>query len=225
MDSLARCRMQNRHDYVELPDNCLVELCQEGDHAAFAELMRRHERPALNIAVSILRDREEAKDETQNAFWKAYRHIKQFQQDARFSTWLTRIVVNQCLMRLRQVRRTRFTYVGEPHGAVDLMMHDLSDSRHTPEERLLESEITKVLAREIRCTPPLLRHVFLLRDVQQRPMAEVAETLGISVTAAKSRLLRARAELRSRMRRHCSTLPGSSLTGWLDGHSIKLKFD
>ena len=150
MDSSAQARMQNRNIYVELPDNRLVELCQGGEHAAFAELMKRHERAALQIAVSILRDREEAKDETQNAFWKAYRHIKQFQQDARFSTWLTRIVVNQCLMRLRQVRRTRFTYVDEPHGAVDLMMHDLSVSRHTPDRDYFETGIANVLAREIR---------------------------------------------------------------------------
>jgi len=163
--------------------------------------MRRHQMSAMKVAVSIVRDRQDAEDEVQNAFWKAYEHINQFQRDAKFSTWLTRIVVNQCLMRLRQVRRARFAYIDDAEGE-DVAAADLRDIRPTPENLLGVSEVASVLDLEIKRTPPLLRNVFLLRDVENRPMPEVAARLGISVAAAKSRLLRARAELRSRMRRH-----------------------
>jgi RNA polymerase sigma-70 factor (ECF subfamily) len=104
-------------------------------------------------------------------------------------------------MRLRQVRRARFAYIDDAEGE-DLAAADLRDFRPTPENVLGVSEIAAVLQDEIKRTPPLLRHVFLLRDVEDKPMPEVAAQLGISVAAAKSRLLRARAELRSRLRRH-----------------------
>ncbi len=201
MDSVRGSRMQNRSSYREMADDALVSLCQEGDTSAFDELMRRHQMSAMKVAVSIVRDRQDAEDEVQNAFWKAYEHINQFQRDAKFSTWLTRIVVNQCLMRLRQVRRARFAYIDDAEGE-DVAAADLRDIRPTPENLLGVSEVASVLDLEIKRTPPLLRNVFLLRDVENRPMPEVAARLGISVAAAKSRLLRARAELRSRMRRH-----------------------
>jgi RNA polymerase sigma-70 factor, ECF subfamily len=201
MDSSTGPQMQNRVFYQELADDALVELSQGGDHSAFAELMRRHQMAAMKTAVSIVRDREDAEDEVQNAFWKAFAHIGRFQRDAKFSTWLTRIVVNQCLMRLRQARRARFAYLDDAMGD-DALRFELRDTRQSPEERLGQSQVAEVLRWEIRHTPPLLRNVFVLRDLEQRPMPEVAARLGISVAAAKSRLLRARAELRSRMRRH-----------------------
>ncbi len=88
---------------------------------------------------------------------------------------------------------------------------ELRDGRNTPEDGMGESEVQNVLFQEIRRTPPLLRNVFLLRDVQQLPMPKVAEVLGISVAAAKSRLLRARSELRSRMSRHCNRSGSAAL--------------
>jgi RNA polymerase sigma-70 factor (ECF subfamily) len=204
--------MQNRNGYRETADDALVSLCQQGDQSAFDELMRRHQMSAMKVAVSIVRDRQDAEDEVQNAFWKAYEHINQFQRDAKFSTWLTRIVVNQCLMRLRQVRRARFAYIDDAQGE-DLAAADLKDVRPTPENLLGVSEVAEVLELEIKRTPPLLRNVFLLRDVENKPMPEVAEKLGISVAAAKSRLLRARAELRNRMRRHYGEMGPATLMG------------
>jgi RNA polymerase sigma-70 factor (ECF subfamily) len=193
--------MQNPR-YRELSDDDLVELCREGDSSAFDELMKRYQTPALKVAVSIVRDKEDAEDEVQNAFWKAYEHINQFHQDAKFSTWLTRIVVNQCLMRLRRGRRAKFAFIDDPQTGESQAPVELKDERLTPEQILGQAQVAAVLEHEIRRTPPLLRSVFLLRDVQQLPMPEVADMLGISVAAAKSRLLRARAELRNRMRRH-----------------------
>jgi RNA polymerase sigma-70 factor (ECF subfamily) len=203
--------MQNqRFGYQDSSDDALVSLCQEGNQAAFDELMRRHQMSAMKVAVSIVRDRQDAEDEVQNAFWKAYEHINQFQRDAKFSTWLTRIVVNQCLMRLRQVRRTRFAYIDDAEGE-DVTAADLRDAGPSPENLLGVNQVAAVLALEIQRTPPLLRHVFLLRDVENRPMPEVAAKLGISVAAAKSRLLRARAELRGRMQRHFGEMGAATL--------------
>jgi RNA polymerase sigma-70 factor (ECF subfamily) len=210
MDSPKGSQMQNRTHYREMADDALVTLCQQGDQPAFDELMRRHQMSAMKVAVSIVRDRQDAEDEVQNAFWKAYEHINQFQRDAKFSTWLTRIVVNQCLMRLRQVRRARFAYIDDTEGD-DVAAADLKDVRPSPENLLGVSEVAAVLELEIKRTPPLLRHVFLLRDVENKPMPEVAAKLGISVAAAKSRLLRARAELRSRMRRHYGDIGPATL--------------
>ena len=201
MDSQARRQMQNP-DGRELSDDALVEQCKAGDKAAFDQLMLRYHSAALKVALSIVRDRQDAEDEVQNAFWKAFEHIQQFNRDAKFSTWLTRIVVNQCLMKLRKSRRARYTYIDDVVVGEEIVSMDLRDNRETPEQQLGRTEVAEALYQEIRRTPPLLRNVFLLREVQHRPMPEVAEELGISVAAAKSRLLRARSELRNRMKRH-----------------------
>lgn len=211
MDDSETRRMQNRTAYREMLDSELVQLCQRGDQKAFGELIRRHETSAMKVALSIVRDKLDAEDEVQNAFWKAYQHISQFQQDAKFSTWLTRIVVNQCLMKLRQGRRVKFAYIDDAQPGEDILTFELKDFRQSPEQQLGQTEVARVLESEIKRTPPLLRNVFLLRDVEHRPMPEVAARLGISVAAAKSRLLRARAELRERMKRHFGDIGPATL--------------
>ena len=215
MDSFTRCQMQNRQ-VEKASDNILVEWCREGDQRAFGELMRRYQSPAFKVALSIMRHHQDAEDEVQNAFWKAYEHINQFNREAKFSTWLTRIVVNQCLMNLRKARRTKLTYIdesinGDDQLAANQLTLELPDRRRSPEQDLGRAEVAEVLHSEIHRTPPLLRKVFMLRDVEQRPMTEVANQLGISVAAAKSRLLRARAELRQRMRKHYGEIGPATL--------------
>jgi RNA polymerase sigma-70 factor (ECF subfamily) len=193
-------------------DEALVTLAQEGSEAAFSELTERNYTSSLKLAISILRDRQEAEDEVQNAYWKAYRHLGQFQRDSRFSTWMTRIVVNQCLMRLRQRKRQNLMYLDDMSAGEDRRALELPDGRVNPEEGLANSELAKVLEREIRRMPPMLRNAFLLRDVQELPMPEVADRLGVSVAAAKSRLLRARVELRERLRKHVGRVGVATLT-------------
>ena len=193
--------MQNPQTYRSLSDDSLVVCANEGDARAFSELVRRYYRTCSNVAYAILRDRHDAEDETQNAVWKAYQHITQFQSDAKFSTWLTRIVVNQCLMRLRSTRRTRLVPIDDATSA-DHRPVELPSTARSPEDEYAQAEVGAMLRREIARIPPLLRKVFELRDIRQLPMEEVAAQLGISVAAAKSRLLRARAELRERMRKH-----------------------
>jgi RNA polymerase sigma-70 factor (ECF subfamily) len=195
-----------------LTDDELVNLAQQGDHPAFTELIRRNYPSCFRTAIGILRDSHDAEDELQNACWKAYEHIGQFQQDAKFSTWLTRIVVNQCLMRLRQERRAKFLYLDEPQSGENSIRLELADGRLTPEDELGRQQAAELIEREIRRIPPMLRNVFLLRDVEKLPMPAVAGRLGISVAAAKSRLLRARVELRSRLQKHCPQIGPAALT-------------
>ena len=97
--------------FARVEDDALVTLAQDGDNAAFTELVQRHSHTCRRLAVSILKNQEDAEDEVQNAIWKAYQHLAGFNQDAKFSTWLSRIVVNQCLMRLRKDKRARFIHL------------------------------------------------------------------------------------------------------------------
>lgn len=182
-----------------LTDDELVVLAQQRDEPAFEELMRRNSSASLRLALSMLRDRQEAEDEVQNSFLSAWQHLGQFQRGSKFSTWLTRILMNQCLMRLRKVRRATFLFLDEPvrdEGPVKL---ELRDKSATPEVELQNEELAEVLQREIRRLPPLLRSVLVMRDVNERSTVEVAEALGISTAAVKSRLSRARSELRRRI--------------------------
>lgn len=194
--------MQNlSNDLDGFEDGELVFMAQRGDDQAFAELIRRHQSSCLKLAISFLRDRPDAEDQVQNSFWNAFEHIDQFHGESKFSTWLGRIVANQCLMRLRQKKRARAFFV-EDAPFTELEPIEFPAESQTPEESFGRQEVSWVLHKEISCIPPLLRHVFLLRDVQQLPMPEVAHRLGISVSAAKSRLLRSRSELRLRMAKY-----------------------
>ena len=203
--------MQKSCGWDGLTDEELVRLSQSGDTQAFSELARRNYGTSIKLATSILREREGAEDEVQNAYCKAFQHINQFQIEARFSTWMTRIVVNQCLMRLRRLRRARMVFIDDLHVGEDRTPIELPDEGLSPESLLGSSELAAVLKTEIRRIPPLLRNVFMLRDVEELSMREVADTLGISVPAAKSRLLRARAELRIRLEKHCGAWRSGNL--------------
>jgi RNA polymerase sigma-70 factor (ECF subfamily) len=154
------------------------------------------------LATFFLRNRGDAEDEVQNAFMKAYAHLDQYQGDAEFSTWLARIVANQCLMLMRVKRRARFIYLDEASESHDAPPMELPACGPDPEGELAYQQMMVVLQREIRRIPPMLRNVMLLRDIEELPMTDAAGKLGITVPAAKSRLLRARTELRLRLMKH-----------------------
>jgi len=184
---------------ISLSDDELVVLAQQRDEPAFEELMRRNSTGSLRLALSMLRDRQEAEDEVQNSYFSAWQHLGQFQRGSKFSTWITRILLNQCLMRLRKARRATFVFLDEPVHPDGPAHLDLPDTKANPEAELQNAELSVVLKREIAKLPPLLRSVLLLRDVNQRSTFEVASELGISPAAVKSRLSRARCELRRRI--------------------------
>jgi len=193
MDSQARAQIENRV-YRDRTDEELMVIC-EADREAFGELARRYRPLAFRAAFSVLRNALDAEDHVQSAFCKAFAHLGNFERRAKFSTWLLRIVVNECLMHLRQMRQAAFV----PLDTSAFESTSVQDTRWSPEAQTERVLLGKLLSREIRRIPPLLRNVFLLRDVQQKSMPEVAAQLGISVEAAKSRLSRAREELRKRL--------------------------
>ena len=199
------------HTLKRMEDHHLVVLTQQGNDLAFSELSERHRSNCFKLARSIVRNAEDAEDEVQNALWKAYSNISGFQQEAQFSTWLSRIVVNQCLMKLRKNKRAATFSIDDVRVGDDNVTVELPDRRDTPEACLGRDQVDSVLRREVNRIPPLMREVVRLRDLEQRPMLEVAELLGISIAAAKSRLLRARRELRQRLEKHTGHLGPATL--------------
>jgi RNA polymerase sigma-70 factor (ECF subfamily) len=185
----------------DLSDDELLTLAQERNESAFAELMSRNAPASFKLALSILKDRQDAEDEVQNSYWNAWRFAGQFQRDSKFSTWISRIVINQCLMRLRKARKASFLYLDNGAAGGEIAVMELPDKGANPESQLRANEMTAILLREIRKLPPLLRNVLVLRDLDELPMDDVAGLLGISIVAAKSRLLRARSELKQRIAR------------------------
>jgi len=187
----------------EISDTTLVELAKLGDKSAFGELLKRHHGRCVRLASFILRNRGDAEDETQNAYWKAFKHLDQFQGDSEFWIWLSKIVTNQCLMFLRRHRRTHLLHLDAERPNFRSGTLDLPCLKPDPERETNRHQVHEVLAIEIRRIPPLLRNVVILRDIKELPMTTVATSLGITVSAAKSRLLRARAELRARVLKRC----------------------
>lgn len=185
----------NNFDQAEL-----VTRAQRGDDSAFAELMRRTAGASMRLATSILRNHHLAEEEVQNAYFKAWQHIDQFQGGSLFLTWISRIVVNQCLMHLRGLRRSKLISiesVTDSHGNARQL--DLADQEASAEARVCVESQAVVLSREIGKLPARLRHALVLRDMEEMSTVEAAASLGISAAALKSRLLRARVELRRRM--------------------------
>jgi RNA polymerase sigma-70 factor, ECF subfamily len=179
-------------------DGDLVNLAKQGHVQAFEELMARYRDLGMATAIAVLRDHSDAEDEMQNAWWKVYLHIRQFDQSALFSTWLTRIILNQCLMRLRSKRRAIFLPLDAgfdsegPHK-------ELADGRPYPEAAALRAQTQHAVQFALRRLPAGMREILTLCDVEGSQMAEAARNLGISLAAAKSRRRRAREELRKRL--------------------------
>jgi RNA polymerase sigma-70 factor (ECF subfamily) len=183
---------------VSLSDHVLIELTRQGNRGAFDELIRRHRPKCIAVALFFLRDYEDAEDEVQNALLNAFAHLDQFRNDASFEVWLTRIVSNQCLMVLRR-RHYHFVYLDGTSPTRDTAPPELPACGSDPEGGLVVQQTTTVLMNEIHRIPPLLRDPLVLRHVQELPIADVAKKLGITTSAAKSRIQRAKAELRARL--------------------------
>jgi RNA polymerase sigma-70 factor (ECF subfamily) len=183
------------------PDPLLLELARHGDMDAFGELLRRHHEKCVNMATILLRNRWDAEDEVQNAFSKAHAHLDQYGGGAAFSTWLLRIVMNQCLMFMRGKRRNRFVRLDETPSKRNHRPLELPTCDSDPEGELGIGEMRRLVRTAVGDVPPLLRNAIVLRYLHDLPITDVAETLQISVPAAKSRLFRARTQLRVRWKK------------------------
>jgi RNA polymerase sigma-70 factor, ECF subfamily len=176
-------------------DEVLVAAAKLGDHSAFAELWMRHSNTAFKMACRIMGNRDDAEDVIQDAWMKAYVHLKTFDGRAKFSTWLTRIVINSALMTLRKKR-------AHPEARMEIadgetwQYCEIRDQTKDVEELYAGHERIERLRRAICHLRPTLRTVVEIHQCNDRPVKEVAELAGLSVAATKSRLLRARTILR-----------------------------
>lgn len=198
---------------VEPPseESILVEAARSGDIGAFESLVRRYDRNVFRIAQHITQNREDAEDVVQDAFLKAYQNLGQFQGQSKFYTWLVRIAVNEALMRLRRRRPERMVSIDEDvKTEEDSMPREIADWSPNPEQLYTQSELKDILGKTIHGLPPSFRTVFVLRDVEGLSTEETASALELSVPAVKSRLLRARLQLRERLNKYFKRRDGDT---------------
>src|SRR5437868_13072360 len=181
----------------KLDEEVLIRRIRDGELELFHQLIRPYESRVYSAAFAILRNQADAEDVAQEAVLKAFRHIRQFRAEARFSTWLIQIAVNEARMR----RRREHTDLMEPiAGRRDeegnYTPRDFADWREIPSENLERKEIRQLLTSALGSLSEIYREVFVLRDMQHLSIEETAQALGISVAAVKTRLLRARLMLR-----------------------------
>jgi RNA polymerase sigma-70 factor (ECF subfamily) len=186
----------------------LVGRVAQNDHAAFEALMRRHNSRLFRVARAILKDGAEAEDALQEAYLEAYRHIGDFRGGAQVATWLTRIVINQSLMRLRRRRRDRVVvpfgerWTTEPGLEPEQAETPVADEKiESPPDAVLRGEVRRLLERRIDDLPVAFRTVFVMRDVEDLSVQETAECLSIPAATVRTRLFRARALLREALTR------------------------
>ena len=181
----------------------LVHAAKRGDLEAFSQLVNRYDRNIFRIAQHITHNEEDAQDVVQDAFLKAYQNLDQFQENSKFYTWLVRIAVNEALMKLRKRRTDRTVSLDEDVETEEgSMPREVADWSPNPEQLYGQSELGDILRKTVQGLPPGFRTVFVLRDVEGLSTEETAEMLGLSVPAVKSRLLRARLQLRERLARY-----------------------
>jgi RNA polymerase sigma-70 factor, ECF subfamily len=181
-------------------DEFLVAAAKSGDHPAFLELWTRHSNRAFKTAYRITGNQYDAEDAFQDAWMKAYMHLKTFDGRAQFSTWLTRIAINSSLMILRAKRAHPETSFEITNG--DAWQHfEIADQAKNAEEVYATQERLERLRRAIRRLRPSLRNVLEIHQSSDGSLKEVAEFAGISVAATKARLSRARKTLRGAFER------------------------
>jgi RNA polymerase sigma-70 factor (ECF subfamily) len=183
-------------------ESVLLAQAREGDTTAFGELVRRYESKIFRLAQHITQNREDAEDVLQETFLKAYEHLDQFQGNSKFYTWVVRIAVNQALMKLRRRKTDKSVSLDETiDTGEDTIVREIAAWDEDPEQRFSREEIGTILDSAIQTLEPPYRSVFALRDIEGLSTEETAEALGLSVPAVKSRLLRARLQLREKLTR------------------------
>jgi len=184
-------------------ESVLVSQAREGDTTAFGELVRRYEGKIFRLAQHITQNREDAEDVLQETFLKAYEHLDQFQGNSKFYTWIVRIAVNQALMKLRRRKNDKSVSIDENiDTGEDTIVREIAAWGEDPEQRFSREELGEILDTAIQSLEPPYRSVFVLRDIEDLSTEETAESLDLSIPAVKSRLLRARLQLREKLTRY-----------------------
>ena len=175
----------------------LIQRVRDGERELFYELIQPYERRVYAAAFAILRNQADAEDAAQEAVLKAFKNIRQFRSEAKFSTWLIQITINEARMHRRKEPADRVESIDNPRGEEgDYTPRDFADWREIPSETLERKEVREKLAEALASLGQIYREVFVLRDMEQLSIEETARALGISTASVKTRLLRARLMLR-----------------------------
>jgi RNA polymerase sigma-70 factor (ECF subfamily) len=179
-------------------EQVLIQRVQAGDAEAFYQLVRPYERAVFIAAVAIVKNDADAEEVVQEAILKAFKALGRFRQEAKFSTWLIQIAINEAKMRLRKDRRHLYESIdqGQQSGDGDYIPKDFADWREIPSEALERRELRDALTRALVSLPEKYREILILRDVNHLSITETAQILGLSEANVKTRLSRARLQMR-----------------------------
>lgn len=185
---------------AEFNEEQLVREAQDGSLDAFQQLVKCHEAKVFRVARRIAPSYEDAEEIVQDAFVQAYKNLRNFRGESRFYTWLVRITINAGLMKMRRQHPNEISFdVQYDEG---LFPSEIEDWGPNPEQRYSQEELHDILEKTIAQLPPGHRIVFQLRDVEGLSTEETAQALSLSPTAVKSRLRRARGQLRELLNRY-----------------------
>ncbi len=202
-------RRTAENDLPDKPELQLITDSRNGDMEAIEELFRRHYPLSITVARRILPARDECSDAVQSAYLSAFRNFNSFRGDSSFKTWITRIVINQCLMHVRNSARPR-RFISLDDSVSGLGPVVVRDMAPTPEDLMQSAEVRQALVETAARLPRTLRETFTLRAISGLSIAETAKALGLTVPATKTRLFRARSFLRSALKNMRDRASGTS---------------
>jgi RNA polymerase sigma-70 factor (ECF subfamily) len=195
-DSAARSATRNSH--VSPHEAELIRRICNGEKEEFYALVHPYERAVYSIAMSIVQNSADAEEVAQEAILKAFSHLRSFRGEAKFSTWLIQIALNEARLKLRKDRRHLHESLDDRliDGQRKITSRDFADLRGVPSDALERKELRQALQRCLKSLPPKYREVFVLRDIRHLTIREVSEILRITEGSIKTRLLRARLQMR-----------------------------
>jgi RNA polymerase sigma-70 factor (ECF subfamily) len=191
-------------------EQALIRRVQAGEAEAFYELVRPYERAVFLAAVAIVKNEADAEEVAQEAILKAFKALGRFRQESKFSTWLIQIAINEAKMRLRKDRRHLYESIeqGQQGDDGDYIPRDFADWRETPSQVLERRELRNALTKSLDSLPEKYRTILILRDVNHLSITETAQILGLSEANVKTRLSRARLQMREALASGSSGLWG-----------------
>ena len=194
----------------------IIAVILAGDTQLYHELIRPYERSVYMMALSFMKNEAEAEDVAQEAFIKAFRNLSTFRGDAKFSTWLISITLNEARNRLRRQGVVRMQSLDEPpdeEGSVSPAL--MRDWREIPSETVERNEVRRLIQKAVETLPEIYKEVFLLRDIEEMDVSETAQTLSISISNVKVRLHRARMMLQKELAPQLKTIGRTPKRRWL----------
>jgi RNA polymerase sigma-70 factor, ECF subfamily len=183
-------------------DAVVVAAAKTGDGSAFELLVRRNKEKIFSLAQRMTRNREDAEDVVQQSFQKAFINLKKFEGDSLFSTWLTRIAINEALMLLRRKRGSREVPIQTNTGEETALPLDIPDHDPNPEDRFIQREQERILSVAVSELTPGMRKAIELRELRELSTGETAKVMGLSVGAVKARVFHGRRKLRQTLKRY-----------------------